>query len=114
MKKFVALSILSLGLVAYGTDVIPNESAFPAAKPLINAKFSSLDSSNSTTSARYAAQVVSNAQYSTFIAEQVVTNATIATKLLGVTATYAVTNNGGSPIFNMYFTNGVLGKVVQQ
>jgi len=60
MKK-----ILSLGLVlgttslAYCADVIPNECAFPAAKPLINAKFTAQDASNLT----YAASSTKSASY---------------------------------------------------
>jgi hypothetical protein len=49
MKKILfGISILGISTLAYCADVIPNECAFPAAKPLINAAFTSQGVSNGT------------------------------------------------------------------
>jgi hypothetical protein len=90
MKKILLLASLGISLTAFGADVIPNECAFPAAKPLINAAFTAQATSNTAVSASLAAQAASNAAYAALSG---LSNATLTVlNGSGTTNTLIITN----------------------
>jgi hypothetical protein len=125
MKKILLLASLGFSLTAFSADVIPNECAFPAAKPLINAAFTAqgvsnvayaaTDTAQGVSNAAYvasfAAQAVSNTAYKAFDTAQAVSNATYAA-LSGLSNATLTVLNGSGTTNTIIITNGTI-RIVQ-
>ena len=84
MKKIISLAFASALVVgiAFAADVIPNESAFPAAKPLINAKFTALDSTNTNQASSNATYAAASAKVNAGVSQVVTNISTLSTNII--------------------------------